>query len=274
MWNAFIFILMFASPFFFFVMITVAVQFGGPWLYTILATTFEIVTYPVSLLFDKTADKKPIDPSSVSYNIQQTERPSIDNHATDKRRFPWNDAVMQKYYQANSTYPEINSRRYREARRLNLDYFTNAKYPFDYIVMGDRLVIEETRKGNALSMEEEYWVMLGYGYDGKPFGEPWGIADECFNGYQYAQSEGDFLEWGDKTLYDEFVAKGYTHKDHLRPVNYDRVAMAERALRDDFKNTQHTRLTQKWLDAYRSKRVTPAHKVASGEPAAVHTLNT
>lgn len=272
MWNFFVFILMIASPFFFFVMIMAAVNIGGVWLYEGLRGVLAIITFPVRLVMGKPNNKQHAIQSNVTYKIKRKKRPALCDKPYDKKRFPWNDPVLKRYYEANSTYPSVNSRRFKEGEKLNLNYFTSSSYPFDYIVMGDRLLIEETRKGDVLSQEEECWILLGFGYDGKPFGEPWGIEEECLSGFEYAQNEGDLLQWGEKSMYDEFISKGYTHKDHVRPVNYDRVEMAERKLREDLQNTQYERLTAEWLEAYRAERIAPARKVASGVSAVIQPL--
>lgn len=125
--------------------------------------------------------------------------------------FPDEDERLAKYLNGNTRYPEIDSIRYKKASKLDIEYFLSDKYPFDYIVLGDRAQIEEFRKGKPLNFLEEYLVTLGYGYDGRPFGEAWGIEDRCFNDYKFAEQHGEFLSWSvSANVYETHIKNGYT----------------------------------------------------------------
>lgn len=131
--------------------------------------------------------------------------------------YPTDDELLGKYISANNNYPSIGSQRYKKARKLDIPYFFSKQYDFDYIVLGDRAQIEETRKGGSLTTIEEDLIVLGYGYDGKPFGYSWGIAERCLNDYLFAEKHGEFLTWGiESGYYEKYVLEGYTP-----PYQYD-----------------------------------------------------
>lgn len=124
--------------------------------------------------------------------------------------YPTDDEVLGKYINANNNYPEIGSQRYHKARKLDIPYFFSKKYEFDYIVLGDRAQLEEARKGSSLTGIEENLIVLGYGYDGKPFGYHWGIAKRCLNDYLFAEEHGELLTWGvEHGYYEKYVLDGY-----------------------------------------------------------------
>lgn len=178
---------------------------------------------------------------------------------------PWKWPSFEKYEKLNEEYPRPQTKRWRMAKRLNMEYFTSSRYPFDYIVMGDRARIEEARKGMPLSKEEEKWIMLGYGFDGKPFGDPWGIAEECLEGYEYALKRGDLHVWMcDLDEYVDSLRKGYSPLDVTQVTNRHRVEQAERSL-ERLGNRQNKRLNKEILEAYESGSWQPAIKVQSGD---------
>ena len=162
----------------------------------------------------------------INYNIVR--KPRVFEIFDDKGelRMPGEDELIKMYMNLNANYPEIGSEHHSRAEKLDIDFFVNSKYPYDYIVLGDRAAIEEARKGSFLNPYEEAFITLGYGYDGRPFGEPWGIEKECFDGYKYAERNGDFLHWYDIRRYYEI----YVKEGHDTPTEYN--AQANRDLRE------------------------------------------
>lgn len=145
-------------------------------------------------------------------------------------RLPSEDKLIRMYSDLNSNYPDIDSQHYKEAQDLNIEFFTSSNYPYDYIVLGDRAALEESRKGSYLNPYEEFFITLGYGYDGRPFGEPWDISKECFDGYKYGESQGDFLYWyNNRNYYEKYIQDGHsTPYEHHPSVNRDLRELAER----------------------------------------------
>lgn len=170
---------------------------------------------------------------TLTYKIKKEKRVFKQKNEDGSTNHPLDDEVVQKYKKLNENYPEIGSKEYKNARKLDMTYFLSEKYPYDYVVMGDRAQIEEARKGSRLTQEEEYLIWLGYGYDGKPFAEPWGLEEEFLNDYIYAQKQGDFLEWFPKDRkYDAYIAAGYEPpKDHYDGINKDQINTVEDRLK-------------------------------------------
>lgn len=128
-----------------------------------------------------------------------------------KLRHPKYDPIISKHRKGNENYPGIKSKRDKKAAKLDMNYFTGRTYRYEYIVIGDRLNIETARKGAPLTIFEDSLVKLGYGYDGRPFGEPWGIDEACYKGYRYADQSGHFIYWnaGDER-YKKYIQDGNT----------------------------------------------------------------
>lgn len=176
--------------------------------------------YRILRLFKKSEySKKTID-KNVVYNIKK--KPRVFKMRDEKGviRHPLDDEVVQMYFERNTNYPDIDSPSYENAINLNMDYFLSSDYPYDYIVLGDRAQIEEARKGSRLTDREEGLIFLGYGYDGRPFGEPWGIEEECLNDFIYAKEQGDLLEWFDTPDTVEYKYKAYLGAGYQPPMDY------------------------------------------------------
>lgn len=171
----------------------------------------------------------------LEYNIVKKERVF---HIRDEKgiiRHPSEDEVVQMYFERNTNYPEVDTPSFKHAKNLNMSYFIGKDYPYDYIVLGDRAQIEEARKGELLTEREEALVFLGYGYDERPFGEPWGLEEEFLNDYLYAIEQGDLLDWRDETdNYKAYIGAGYEPpKDYYSGVNID-LAYNARSITTDY----------------------------------------
>lgn len=221
-----------------FIIATTLVIFIGP-IYALITSGLDIVTdaigtilykllRPLLIAKDKSTPKKKIS-KNITYGIQKEKRDNSFRKKDGKINMPEKNPLLIKYRYANTHYPEFGTDAQINAKKLNMKYFTSKNYPYDYIPMGHRAAIEESRKGERLTGKEECLVFLGYGYDGRPFGEPWGLEKEFLNDYLYAQREGDFLEWTeDIGAYVNFVGSGYTPmKDHHKGINKDTVLSAE-----------------------------------------------
>lgn len=165
----------------------------------------------------------------VNYNSKRSNRNYTLRNSQGHINSPDSFSERIRHYRANRDHPPFDSERYKQAIRLNLDYFMSRKYPFDYIVMSDRFVIEETRKGSFLTPDEQELIYLGYGYDGEPFGKPWGIEEECMKDYQYAINNHDFINHiaNDTMRYSAFIDAGYDMFDILENINEDSLAQVE-----------------------------------------------
>ena len=235
----------------------------SPWIVAGLKKVIDVITNVIggiiylNLLKKEKAQKK-VDPESkiqpgLTHNIQRSKRKYIFESSNGELISPFYDETIRKYNLLNSRYPEMNEEAYKRAKDLDMAYFVSDKYPLDYIVIGHRAALETARKGSLLTEEEEALVWLGYGYDGRPFGEPWGLEDEMLDDYLFAESEGDFLTWLlDTKSFDRYLKAGYeAPRDPHETVNRDNRVSAERRLRSFGNNTK--RITQERFETLKQK---------------------
>lgn len=257
---------MFFAPGIFYIFFGSAIQVAGENFYDgVMTGVFKLISF-INPDRDKMLETTDIQPVRYRLKRKKLKLPkAIPDANGGNFTPPWKWASFEKYEKLNQEYPRPQTKRWRKANRLKMDYFTSSRYPYDYIVMGDRAQIEEARKGMPLSKEEEKWIMLGYGFDGKPFGAPWGIEEECFNGYEYAINRGDLHVW--ICGLDEYVdslRKGYSPLDVTQVTNMHRVEQAERSL-GRIGNRQNQRLTREVIDTFQAGEWKPALKVQSGK---------
>lgn len=79
---------------------------------------------------------------------------------------------------SKNTYENDEGKALHAALHGNIEFFLHENgYPYPYIIPYDRVILEEGRKGEKLTGLEKAYVFSGYGYDGQPFGHPWGMEE-------------------------------------------------------------------------------------------------